>query len=143
MPKCLLTDSAKSCLCLRLSWRFCHHDEGLRAYRVAELLICSSTHGTVHLAYNNIPVNQCQIFPALPVFYTNTISSLLHEYIFIENDIALNKDATIVFHLHIVFILFFRGRFPSFSCRCKVETQRKVCGFDENDTKTYLCGWGP
>ena len=22
-------------------------------------------------------------------------------------------------------------------CRCKVKTQRKVCGFDENDMKTY------
>ena len=26
--------------------------------------------------------------------------------------------------------------FLSFPCRCKVKTQRKVCGFDENDMKT-------
>ena len=26
-----------------------------------------------------------------------------------------------------------------FSCRCKAKTQRKVCGFDENDIKTYSC----
>ena len=32
--------------------------------------------------------------------------------------------------------------FSSFSCRCKVKTQRKVCGFDENDRKMYSCIWG-
>ena len=26
--------------------------------------------------------------------------------------------------------------------RCKVKTQRKVCGFDENDMKTYSCRQG-
>ena len=30
-------------------------------------------------------------------------------------------------------------RFQSFSCRCKVKTQRKVCGFDENYMETYSC----
>ena len=26
--------------------------------------------------------------------------------------------------------------------KCKVKTQRKVCGFDENDMKTYSCRQG-
>ena len=33
-------------------------------------------------------------------------------------------------------------RFCSSSCRCKVKTQRKVCGFDENNMKTYSCRRG-
>ena len=33
-------------------------------------------------------------------------------------------------------------RFRSFSCRCKAKTQRKVCGFDENNMKTYSCRRG-
>ena len=46
---------------------------------------------------------------------------------------------------HIIFILFslesvFKSyRFQSFSYRCKVKMQRKVCDFNENDMKTYLC----
>ena len=33
-------------------------------------------------------------------------------------------------------------QFLSFSCICKVKTLRKVCGFDENDIKTYSCRQG-
>ena len=33
-------------------------------------------------------------------------------------------------------------RFWSFSCICKVKTQIKVCGFDENDMDTYSCRRG-
>ena len=29
--------------------------------------------------------------------------------------------------------------FDCFRVRCKVKTHRKVCGFDENDMKTYSC----
>ena len=32
--------------------------------------------------------------------------------------------------------------FQSFLCRCKVKMQRKVCGFDKNDMKTYQCRRG-
>ena len=38
-------------------------------------------------------------------------------------------------------IVLFGERFQnqSFSCRCKVKTQRKVCSFNGNDIKTYSC----
>ena len=76
----------------------------------------------------------------------------MHEYVFIENDTIFNENTTIVFtsthRLRIVFISFsletvFKSyRFQSFSCRYKVEMQKKVCGFDENDMKTYSCRQG-
>ena len=68
----------------------------------------------------------------------------LHEFVFIEN-------ATIVLHLHIVFIsLSYCSLWRPFSkvivfsrfrtSRCKGKTQRKVCGFDENDITPYNVG---
>ena len=56
-----------------------------------------------------------------------------------------NDCIAYTYRFRIVFILFsletvFKSyRFQSFSCWCKVKTQRKVFGFDENDMKTYSC----
>ena len=46
----------------------------------------------------------------------------------------------ILFSLEAVFKTY---RFQSFSCKYNAKTQREVCGFDENDMKTYLCRRGP
>ena len=84
--------------------------------------------------------------------YPKTIRPRLHEYVFIENDIAFNENAMIVLQsthrFRIVFVLysletvFESYRFQSFSCRCKVKTQRQVSSFDENDMKMYSCSRG-
>ena len=52
------------------------------------------------------------------------------------------------YHFHIIFTFFsletvFKSYcFQLFSCRCKVKTERKVCGFDETDKKTFACRRG-
>ena len=40
------------------------------------------------------------------VSHEPTFGPRLYEYVFIENDIVFNENATIVLHLHIVFISF-------------------------------------
>ena len=49
-----------------------------------------------------------------------------------DNDIILTTSFSDLYTLETVCFLLF-------SSRCKVKTQRKVCGFDENDMKTYSC----
>ena len=77
-------------------------------------------------------------------FYLICLGLSVHEYVFTENDMP-NDCITSTHRFRIVFILlsfevvFKSYRFQSFSCRCKVKTQRKVFGFDENDMKTYSC----
>ena len=43
------------------------------------------------------------------------------------------------FHIVLFGDCFQKLSFQSFSCRCKLKTQRKVCGSDENDIKTHSC----
>ena len=63
---------------------------------------------------------------------------------FSENDRSARQHHFEIFPLSRPFseVIFFSENdhsFWSFSCRCKVKTQRQVCGFDENDMKTYSC----
>ena len=46
----------------------------------------------------------------------------------------------IIFILFSLESIFKSDRFQSFSCRCKVKTQRKVFGFNENDMKSCRRG---
>ena len=97
------------------------------------------------------PPRTCQFINYRILFRILCLRSLrprLHEYVFIENDIVFNENATILLHPHIVFISFLYCSFwRPFSkvivfSRCKVKTQSKVCGFDGNDMKTYSCRRG-
>ena len=63
-----------------------------------------------------------------------------------DNDIIITISFSNLFTLKTVskVIVFSESdhRFWSSSCRSKVKTQRKACGFNENDMKTYSCRRG-
>ena len=61
--------------------------------------------------------------------YTDHLRPHLHEYVFIENDIVFNENATIVSHLHIVFV--------SFSAVYTKTTKKIENG--KNQRKSILC----
>ena len=79
----------------------------------------------------------------------NSLRLLLHriqKFAFSVKTIRLHDNDTITTisfsDLSTLETFFGSYRFLSFSYRCKMKMQRKVCGFDENDMKTYSCRRG-
>ena len=74
----------------------------------------------------------------------DTWNKFLDEYVLVENDIVFNENATIVFHLHIVFVLITLDRFQKLLLSVvfvwmQGENAKKSFGFDVNNMKTYFC----
>ena len=52
--------------------------------------------------FEQLSGDQTSLYGQYVFEWTRRVRPLLHEYVFIENDIVLNENSTIVLHLHIV-----------------------------------------